>query len=136
MGLIVASLLPLSHGSELFSAQRAFLEESVARRATVVGLVSAEPGAPNANSVDVYSVVEFTDDEGSRRAERTNVGSYPAAHFPGEEIDIRFHRSKKNDVRIDSFTGMWFESAFYLIPGVVTFLAGVAMVLSGRKRKS
>ena len=136
IALIVVSLLPLSNGSKLFSAQKTFFEESTASRATVVALVGAKPRENKKNSTNVYSVVEFTDNEGTRRTEQTNVGSYPAAHSIGEEIDILFHPDKREDVRIASFTGLWFESAFYLIPGLAALLGGITMVLSGRKRQT
>ena len=134
IGLILASLLPLSHGATLFAAQNQFIAESTAARATVVGLESAPPEPGEKSSVNVYSVVEFVDDEGIRRSQRANVSSYPPVHSVGEEIVIRFHRFNSEDVRLASFTGMWFESAFFLIPGLATLLGGIALLLKGRQR--
>lgn len=136
IGLIMASLLPLSHGANQLSAQKMFAQESSQRRATVVELVEAEPVDGQKHSPNIFSVVEFTDDDGTRRTERTNIGSYPAAHEIGEEIDIRFHLSNEEDVRVASFIGLWFESAFYLIPGFATLLGGIAMTLNGRKKQT
>ncbi|MFK7856901.1 MAG: hypothetical protein AB8B79_22490 [Granulosicoccus sp.] len=135
-GLIIASLLPLSHGAQQFSAQNKFMQESTARLATVVGLDAADPAPGKKASVELYSVVEFTDDEGARRTARTNISSYPAPHTIGEEINIRFHHTKKDDVRVASFTGLWFQTAFFVIPGLITLLGGVALIRSGRKPQS
>lgn len=136
IALIVASLLPLSHGSKLLSSQYIFIEESTSRQAVVVGMAGDDLALGEKKTNHSYSVVEFTDDEGTSRTARTNVGSYPPQHSIGAGVGIRFHRSKKNDVRIDSFTGLWLESAFYLIPGIATLLGGFGLMLSARKPHS
>lgn len=132
MGLVAASLLPLSHGARLYSAQNTFVQESVSSQAVVVDLQPAAPEPGKARSSEVYSVVEFTDDSGTRRQARTNVGSYPALHDIGEQINVRFHLQNKDDVRVESFTGMWFESAFYLIPGLLCLVGGFLMIYTSR----
>ncbi len=130
--LIVASLLPLSHGAQLYTAQQAYRDESSARQATVVDL-QPDPAATGTDAgKQLYAVVEFTDDNGTRRRARTNVGSYPPPHQIGEIVNIRVHVQKQDDIRINSFTGMWFESVFFLVPGLLSLIAGLFMVFYKR----
>lgn len=126
--LIAVSLLPISNGAGLYTAQKAFIAESVARQAIVIGQQPAvtTPGNPRNN--EVQSIVEFTDNEGRIATAPTNVSSYPAPFEIGEAIMVRVHTTNTEDVRVDSFTGMWFESAFFLVPGLLFMLGGVYMV--------
>ncbi|MFK7859826.1 MAG: hypothetical protein AB8B64_13445 [Granulosicoccus sp.] len=133
-GLILAAMLPLSNGSRLLSAQNTFMQESTQRTAFVVDHVPEVSMGKSKPNRAVFSVVEFIDDDGIRRTASTNVSSYPAPNVLGEEIEVRIHHTRKDDVRVVSFTGLWFESAFYLVPGFLTLIIGV--MLAWRKRTS
>lgn len=110
------------------------MQESTQRRAVVVDHAPETTlGRSSANRA-VFSVVEFVDDEGTRRTAQTNVSSYPAPNAIGEEIEVRIHHTRLDDVRVVSFTGLWFESAFYLIPGFLTLLIGFALVLKKSRK--
>ena len=134
LGLMAASLLPLSNSARLYTAQDAFMQNSVAKRAIVVAQQPTPrvPGKKKTN--EMQSVVEYTDDAGSRLRGPTNVSSYPAPFAVGEEIDIRISLQNPSDIRAASFTGMWFETTFYLIPGLIALAGGALMVMRGRKR--
>ena len=131
--LIAVSLLPISNGAGLYTAQKAFIAESVARQAIVIGQQPAvtTPGNPRNN--EVQSIVEFTDNNGRLTTAPTNVSSYPAPFEIGEAITVRVHTTNTEDVRVDSFTGMWFESAFFLVPGLFFMLGGVYMVRRNKR---
>lgn len=133
IALCVAALLPLSHGARQLAEQNLFVQESVLRQAWVVDHVNKvrRPGEKNTN--EVHSVVEFIDDNGTRRSEKTNVASYPPQHAIGDEIQIRYHRTQTGDVRDATFAGLRFESAFYLIPGLITLTGGLLLFF---KRKN
>lgn len=123
-GLILASVLPLSHGSRLFNAQSAYLQESSERTARVVDHVVNADRRPAARNHEVFSVVQFIDDDGNRRIARTNIASYPQPSAVGDEILIRTHHTRSDDVRVASFAGLWLESVFYIVPGALSLIAG------------
>jgi len=128
-GLILASMLPLSHGSRLFNAQSAYLQQSSERTARVVDHIVNTDRRPAANNHEVFSVVQFTDDDGNSRTARTNIASYPPPSAVGDEILIRTHHTRTDDVRVASFAGLWLESAFYLVPGALSLIAGVWLMM-------
>jgi len=121
---MLAALLPLSHGSRLFAAQNAFINQSTQLSGIVVDHVPKPATASKRSGNEVYAVVQFTEVSGAQRQAKANVASYPPTHNIGDTIEVRIHNSVPDDVRIASFTGLWFESAFYLIPGLLTLMAG------------
>lgn len=133
-GLALAALLPLSNGSRILSSQNAFVQASSIHKATVVNHERREVAQATTSNNEVFSVVEFVDDEGIRRTAKTNISSYPAANAIGDEITVRVHRTQPKDVRVVSFAGMWLESSFYLVPGFLTLAIGILLIV--RKRKS
>ncbi|MFK7993880.1 MAG: DUF3592 domain-containing protein [Granulosicoccus sp.] len=132
-GLILAALLPLSHGSRLLSAQNTFMQESIQRTANVIDHAPEAGDRTGQIKRAVSSIVEFTDDTGERRTANTNVASYPPPTDIGDQIEVRIHHTRLDDVRVVSFTGLWFESAFYLVPGLLTLLVGIYLAWSQRK---
>lgn len=132
-GLILASILPLSHGSRLLSAQNTFMQESTQHNASVVDQVPMDSDNTGTVNRALLSVVEFVDDTGARRTAKTNVASYPAPNAIGDEINVRIHNARLDDVRVVSFSGLWFESAFYLVPGFLSLAIGLLILWNNRK---
>lgn len=132
-GLMLASLLPLSHGSRLFSAQSAYVQQSSERTARVVDHIVNAASRPASGNKEVFSIVEFSDDDGNGRTARTNVASYPPPSAVGDEILIRTHHTRTDDVRVASFAGLWLESTFYLVPGALTLIAGAWLVMKKQR---
>jgi len=131
--LILLALLPITNGSKLLVALNAFMQESTLRTAKVIDHVSLVSQDNKTESRAVYSVVEFLDDNGMQRSAKTNVARYPAPSKIGEQIVIRTHNTQLDDVRVDSFAGLWFESAFYLVPGFLTLVPGFLVIWRQRK---
>lgn len=127
--LIIAALLPLTHGAELAGTQNTYMQQSSARQATVIDHAIARAPRTSDTRPEVFLVVEFVDDNGTRRQSKTNVASYPPSNAIGEQVVIRVHHTQPNDVRLASFSGLWLESAFYLIPGLLTFALGMLLFL-------
>lgn len=134
VGLALAALLPLSNGSRILSSQNAFVQASSIHNATVVNHERREVTQATTSNNEVFSVVDFVDDEGIRRTAKTNISSYPAPNAIGDKITVRVHRTQPKDVRVVSFAGMWLESSFYLAPGFLTLAIGILLIV--RKRKS
>jgi len=109
------------------------MQESTLRTAKVIDHVSLVSQDNKTESRAVYSVVEFLDDNGMQRSAKTNVARYPAPSKIGEQIVIRTHNTQLDDVRVDSFAGLWFESAFYLVPGFLTLVPGFLVIWRQRK---
>ena len=128
--LALVSLLPLSNGSRILTAQNTFVQSSSVHNATVV---DHQVKDANGSNSEVFSIVEFVDDNGTRRTATANVASYPPPNAIGDEISIRAHRIRADDVRVVSFAGMWLESSFYLMPGFLTLAMGIFLIV--RKRK-
>lgn len=131
--LIFLSLLPLSHGSQLLGAQLTYIQESSVREAIVVDHASKAGPRAQGSNVELIPVVEFVDDDGTRRTAKTNVASYPAPNAIGEQVSVRVHHTRPDDIRLVSFAGLWLESAFYLVPGLLTLALGIFVML--RKSK-
>ncbi|MFK7892812.1 MAG: DUF3592 domain-containing protein [Granulosicoccus sp.] len=133
IGLVVLALLPLSHGSALLSQQQSFNRESLSARATVVDH-RRDPVQKTVSPTNaVYAIVEFTDDQGNRRRSQSNVSSYPPQHDIGDDINVRYHTNRTDDVREVSFTGMWLESTFYLLPGLLTMAGGLLLIFRQKR---
>ncbi len=133
-GLILAALLPLSNGSRILSAQNEFVQASSVHNATVIDHVLKAPARAETVNSEVFSVVEFVDDNGNRRKATTNISSYPAPNAIGEEISVRVHRTQPDDVRVVSFAGLWLESSFYLVPGILTLAIGILLIMRKRTK--
>ena len=129
LGLILIALLPLSNSAKFYSSQQLFMSESVARQATVV----EQQSVSRTNSQEVQSVVQYMDDNGTRHLALTNVSSYPAPYAIGEQLSILVHQNEPQNIRVFSFAGLWFEVAFYLIPGLLAFSGGLVMLLRRRR---
>lgn len=125
LGLTLIALLPLSNSAKLYSSQQLFVDESVARQATVV----EQQPVQRKNSREIRSVVQYTDDDGNPHLALTNVSSYPPPYAIGEQLDILVHRDDADNIRVSSFAGLWFEVAFYLVPGLLVFSGGLRMLL-------
>ncbi|ASJ71530.1 DUF3592 domain-containing protein [Granulosicoccus antarcticus] len=130
MGLIFISLLPLSNSAQHYSSRLAFVEDSVARLATVV---QQQPVA-RLDSQEVQSLVEYTDENGTSHQALTNISSYPAPFAIGEQVDILVDKNDPVNIRVDSFAGTWLEVTFYLIPGLLALTGGLVMLQRSRKR--
>ncbi len=129
LGLILIALLPISNSAKMYSGQQLFMSESVARQATVV----EQQNVSRKNSQEAQSVVQYMDDDGKRHLALTNVSSYPAPYAIGEQLSILVHQDEPQNIRVSSFAGLYFEVAFYLIPGLLAFSGGLVMLLR-RKR--
>ncbi len=129
LGLILIALLPLSNSAKLYSSQQLFMSESVARQATVV----EQRTVSRKNSQEVQSVVQYRDDGGNQHLALTNVSSYPAPYAIGEQLSILVHQDEPENIRVSSFTGLWFEVVFYLIPGLLAFSGGLVMLLRHKR---
>ncbi len=73
------------------------------------------------------------DDDGNPHLALANVSSYPAPYAIGEQLNILVHQDEPENIRVASFAGLWFEVAFYLIPGLLALSGGLLMLLR-RKR--
>ncbi len=125
LGLILIALLPLSNSAKLYSSQQLFVSKSVTRPAIVV----EQQSVSRQNSQEVQSVVQYTDGGGNQQLALTNVSSYPAPYAIGEQLRILVHQDDPQNIRVSSFTGLWFEVAFYLVPGLLAFSGGLIMLL-------
>lgn len=125
VGLILIALLPLSNSAKLYSSQQLFVDESVARQATVV----EQQPVQRKNSQEIQSIVQYTDDDGNQHLALTNVSSYPPPYAIGEQLDILVHRDEPENIRVSSFAGLWFEVAFYFVPGLLALSGGMLMLL-------
>lgn len=134
---IALSLLPISNGARHYLSVQPYLETAITSDATVVRNEPSNKKRANANSSALYPVVSYTDDSGRPVLAQTNVGSYPAVRKQGEQLSILHDPANPLDIRENSFMGLYFETTFYLLPGMLTFLLGLALVyLPGSKRKN
>lgn len=129
---MLLALLPLSNGARILGAQNEFMQVSQPFDAVVVAQAPANKAKPQRANAETVPVVEFVDISGIRRTAHTNVASYPPAFELGDRITVRVHNSNESDVRVASFTGLWFESTFYLLPGALTFMLGLWLFLKNR----
>lgn len=134
--LVAAALLPLSHGAQLYGAQNMYMQNSAQRNATVVNHVYRTQPIASKPYPEVYLVVEYVNDDGMRSIAKTNVSSYPASHTMGEPLTVRVHHTDPGDVRLDSFAGLWLESAFYLLPGLLTLALGLVLIFRKPKART
>ncbi|MEE9321674.1 MAG: DUF3592 domain-containing protein [Granulosicoccus sp.] len=134
---LALSLLPISNGVQHYLSVQPFLETAISADAIVVRNQPTNNKSTNARDNALYPVVSFTDDSGRKALAQTNVGSYPAARRQGELLSILYDPTNSLDIRENSFMGLHFEIAFYLVPGILTFLLGLFLVFStGRKRRN
>lgn len=132
LGLIILSLLPLSRSASLFSEQKQFMAESTTRQAVVIEHRPVSGSSSKTGSGELLPIVEYWDSDGKRQTATGNVSSYPAPHAIGEEIEVLIQPDDPTRVRVLSFTGMWFETAYFLIPGLLAFAAGLLMTWRAR----
>jgi hypothetical protein len=134
---IALSLLPIASGVRHYLSVQPFLQAAIATNATVIRNEPSNKKKINAKDSALYPVVRYTDDRGMPVVAQTNVGNYPAVRRQGELLAILHDPTNPLDIRENSFMGLYFEAAFYLLPGILTLLLGLALVYSpGNKRKN
>lgn len=130
----VLGLLPLSNGAQKYSLSNEFMNSSMGVEATVVDHLQVDVQKRSKKSPLYYDVVQFEDANGIVKKSVTNVGSYPIAHDVGDTVAVRFSLDNVDDVRIDSITGIWLESLFFLVPGVLLVFGGGLLFSTGQRR--
>ena len=73
-----------------------------------------------------HSVFEFSNTDGTKRQSMTSWSSDPPAHAVGDEVEVLYSSAGPGDVRLRSFTGLWFGAvlcaALTVMPLVMTFV--------------
>ncbi|MBX2839596.1 MAG: DUF3592 domain-containing protein [Gammaproteobacteria bacterium] len=131
--LLLLGLLPLSNGLGKYRAVQTYVSTSISTDAVVVGYTDKTGVSNPSKTAILYPVVRFSNTLGSEAEATTNVGRYPAAYEIGERVAVRFSIDHPQDVRIDSTTGLWFESLFYLVPGLLMVLTGIWLLIRSRR---
>ena len=117
----VAALMLLIAGISSFSAVSKISREESAPGRVVEMIVRREYVNEQDRIVSeyYYPVVEFTANDGRRRAVQMSEGSQPPSHEVGEEVTVRYDPEHPLDVRIQSFGS---NALMWILPGITGIL--------------
>lgn len=127
-GVIVAgiALVPLYFAWHYSQELGRFLDRAVQTRAVVTGY-SEERSSGRPRSGDFMQVpeLEFTDHQGQRVTGKANVGTAGEAYPVGATVGIWYDPNFMQDIRLNSFLGLYFLPLMFLLPGLAALLFGL-----------
>lgn len=115
--VLVIGVLASITGMYQFYSTIGLLNRSLTATATVVELVYNNEGQAS-------PILQYTCNTGSTVTTSLNIAQKPPAYSVGDKVEIIYDTNNSNNVRVNSFFGIW------LTPILLTFL-GIVFVLIG-----
>lgn len=120
----------------LYQNTATFLESAISAEGEVVELVrsSSSSSSTSGSSYTYAPVVKFKTSKGESIEFKSTTSSNPPSYTRGERVEILYTEDKPHEAKINSFFSLWGGAVIVGGIGVVFFLIGAGIILSGFRK--
>lgn len=117
----------------LYQNTQTFLDNAIRIEGVVIDLVRSR----SSDSTTYAPMVRFKTSQGTTIEFTSTTSSNPPAYSRGEQVEVLYEAIQPHSAKIDSFFSIWGGAVIVGGIGIVFFMVGFGMVLSGlRKAKN